>query len=185
MLAELPGVVVGGSGTLNPSVGILGATGPILWVLDGFPLNQSGGTHLGTASSSPLREIMAMATDRDIERIELLKGPEASIYGSRASGGVFMIYTRMGNELEYIPRKDAQLTFEGYKPVLDFNQYKEGLSRRKESKMNLLYWNPNLETDENGEAIIELALPQDTSSIKIEASAISKEGKIGASSNVF
>lgn len=186
LLAELPGVVVSGSETLTPSVGILGATGPILWVLDGFPLTQEGaGTHMGTSSSSPLREIMAMATDRDIERIELLKGPEASIFGSRASGGVFVIYTRMGNELEYIPRKDAQLIFEGYKPVLDFDQYKDGLSRRKESRMNLLYWNPNLQTDENGEAIIKLVLPQDSSSIKIEASAISVDGKIGASSTVF
>ena len=186
LLAELPGVIVGGSETLNPYVGVLGATGPILWVLDGFPLTQEGtSTNMGTSSSSPLRELRALATDRDIERIELLKGPEASIYGSRGSGGVFVIYTRTGNELEYIPRNDAQLTFEGYEPDLDFKQYKEGLSKRKEGRMNLLYWNPNLQTDENGEAIIELALPQDSSSIKIEASAISVDGKIGAISNVF
>nr|WP_321412543.1 TonB-dependent receptor plug domain-containing protein [uncultured Allomuricauda sp.] len=186
LLAELPGVIVGGSETLNPYVGVLGATGPILWVLDGFPLTQEGSsTNMGTSSSSPLREIMALATDRDIERIELLKGPEASIYGSRGSGGVFVIYTRTGNELEYIPRKDAQLTFEGYKPVLDFDQYKERLSRRKAGRMNLLYWNPNLETDENGEAIISVPIPQDASSIKIEASAISVDGKIGATSTVF
>ncbi|NDV16628.1 TonB-dependent receptor plug domain-containing protein [Muricauda sp. TY007] len=185
LLAELPGVMVSGVGTLNPSAAILGASGPILWVLDGFPLNQTGGTHLGTASSSPLSEIMAMATDRDIERIELLKGPEASIFGSRGSGGVFIIYTRTGNELEYIPRKDAQLTFEGYSAAMDFNAYKERLSKRKEDKMDLLYWNPNLQTDEDGAAIITIPIPRDVPSIRIEASAISVDGKIGASGKVF
>lgn len=188
LLAELPGVMVSGFGTLAPSVSILGASsGPILWVLDGFPLSQEGttATIMGANSSSPLREIMALATDSDIERIELLKGPEAAIYGSRGSGGVIIIYTRMGNGLEYIPRKDAELTFEGYEPDLDFKQYKEGLSKRKEGRMNLLYWNPNLQTDENGEAIIFVPIPEDVPSIKIEASAISVDGKIGASSNVF
>ncbi|MCR9227507.1 MAG: TonB-dependent receptor plug domain-containing protein [Flavobacteriaceae bacterium] len=186
LLAELPGVIVSGAETLTPSVSVLGVSGPILWVLDGFPLTQKGtATNMGTSSSSPLREIMALANDRDIERIELLKGPEASIYGSRGSGGIFIIYTRMGNELEYVPRKDAQLTFEGYKPALDFEQYKERISKRKEDKMDLLYWNPNLQTDEDGEAIIAIPIPRDPTSIKIEASAISVDGKIGATRNVF
>ncbi|MDF0705926.1 TonB-dependent receptor [Flagellimonas okinawensis] len=186
LLAELPGVVVGGAETLNPYARILGGTGPILWVLDGFPLSQEGAaTHMGTSSSSPLLEIMALANDRDIERIELLKGPEASIYGSRGSGGVFMIYTRKGNELEHVPRKDSQLTFDGYEPVFDFREFKKGLPKRKKDKMNLLYWNPNVETDENGEVIVKLVVPENASSIKIEASAISADGKIGGSSDVF
>ena len=137
---------------------------------------------MGTASSSPLSQIMAMANDRDIERIELLKGPEASIFGSRAAGGVFIIYTRTGNELEYVRRKDGQLVFEGYTTTLDFEEYKESLSRRKEEKINLLYWNPQLETDENGEATITIPLPSDNSGIKIEASTISLDGKIGIAS---
>lgn len=179
MLAELPGVVVGGAETLNPYAYILGSNGPILWVLDGFPLSQAGGgTQMGTPSLSSLSQIMAMANDRDIERIELVKGPEASIFGSRASGGVFIIYTRTGNELEYIRRKDGQLVFEGYTTALDFEEYKEGLSKRKESKINLLYWNPNLETNENGEAII--SIPAEDAAIKIEASTISLDGKMGS-----
>ena len=183
LLAELPGVIVGGAETLNPKIGILGGVGPVLWVVDGFPLSQEGnGTQMGTGSRSSLVEVMSLVSDRDIERIELLKGPEASIYGSRASGGVFIIYTRKGNELEYIRRKDGQLVFEGYTTALDFNAYKESLSRRKEEKINLLYWNPQLETDENGEAIITVPKSSDDSAIKIEASTISLDGKIGSAS---
>ena len=187
LLADLPGVAVGGPETLNPYLRVIGTKGPILWVIDGFPLsqNQEAVTNNFSTSSSPLLEIMAMVNGQDIERVELLKGAEASIYGSRAAGGVIVIYTRTGNELDYIPRKESGLVFEGYQPALDFDQYKEELSKRKEGKMNLLYWNPNLRTDENGEAIIELTLPKDSPSIKIEASAISMDGKIGASSNIF
>ena len=125
---------------------------------------------------------MSLVSDRDVERIELLKGPEASIFGSRASGGVFIIYTRKGNELGHIPRKEGQLVFEGYTTALDFNEYKESLSRRKEEKINLLYWNPQLETDENGKATISIPIPSDHSAIKIEASTISLDGKIGMAS---
>ncbi|RIV41978.1 TonB-dependent receptor [Flagellimonas pelagia] len=183
LLAELPGVIVSGVETLNPKASVLGAVGPILWVVDGFPLSQEGtGTQMGTSSQSALVEIMSLVSDRDVERIELLKGPEASIFGSRASGGVFIIYTRKGNELEYIRRKEGQLVFEGYTTALDFNEYKESLSRRKEEKINLLYWNPQLETDENGEATITIPLPSDNSGIKIEASTISLDGKIGMAS---
>lgn len=183
LLAELPGVVVGGAETLNPYAYILNSNGPILWVLDGFPLPQTGGgSQMGTPSSSSLSEIMAMVNDRDIERIELVKGPEASIFGSRAAGGVFIIYTRTGNELEHIRRKDGQLLFEGYTTAIDFEEYRQRLPRRKESKINLLYWNPNLETDENGETTITIPLPSDNSGIKIEASTISLDGKIGIAS---
>ncbi len=192
LLAELPGVVVSGSGTLNPSVRIVSASGPVLWVLDGFPLSQgTGGAKMDTGfgnrnkPQNALTDIMALANAQDIERIELLTGADAAIFGSRGSGGVFVIYTRTGNELEYIPRKDGELVFEGYMPTLDFNEYKDGLTSRKESQMNLLYWNPNLETDKNGEAIIRLSVPYDSPAVKIEASAISVDGKIGASSNVY
>ncbi|RUA12309.1 MAG: hypothetical protein DSY83_14735, partial [Flavobacteriia bacterium] len=183
LLSKLPGVVVSGAESFNPSVRLVGGSGPILWVLDGFPLSQEEeGTNMGSPSQSSLEKIMALVSDRDIERIELLKGSDASIYGSRGSGGVFIIYTRRGNELEYIPRKEGQLTFEGYTTALDFNEYKESLSRRKEEKINLLYWNPQLETDENGEATISIPIPSDHSAIKIEASTISLDGKIGMAS---
>lgn len=185
MLMRFPGVIVTGVETLNPTVRIMGTSGSILWVLDGFPLSQLGGaTQLGSSSSSPLTDIMALANGRDIERVEFLKGPDAALYGSRASAGVFIIYTRTGKEQASLRRKDGQLDFEGYVPPLDFNKYKESLSRRKENRVNLLYWNPSLETDENGEATITLPkLPEDIV-IKIEATTISKDGKIGFSSFV-
>src|SRR5690606_19096739 len=130
MLAELPGVVVNGAETLYPSVRVISASGPVLWVLDGFPLAQvGGGTHFGTAPLNSLNHIMAMVSAQSIERIELLVGADAAIFGSRGSGGVFVVYTRNGSEQEQIQRKEGQLVFEGYTPALDFEEYREGLPR--------------------------------------------------------
>lgn len=189
LLAELPGVVVSGAETLNPSVRVTSASGPILWVLDGFPLSQGGGKRIdrgyGGNTQNQLMDVMALTSARDIERIELLVGADASIYGTRGSGGVIAIYTRRGDELEYVPRKESELVFEGYMPTLDFNDYVNELSKRKENKLNLSYWNPNLETDDNGEAIIQVPKKKDLSRIKVEISAISTKGRIGMASKVF
>ncbi|MEC7771064.1 MAG: Plug domain-containing protein [Bacteroidota bacterium] len=185
MLMSFPGVIVRGAETLSPSVKIMGTSGTILWVLDGFPLSQGGsGAQMGTSAASPLNEISALANNRDIERIELLKGPDASMYGSRASAGVFVIYTRKGNEQEFVRRKEGQLDFEGYVIPMDFNQYKESLPPRKGKKMNLVYWNPKLETDENGEAVITFPTFPDNAKVKIEITTVSADGEIGFASLV-
>lgn len=186
LLAELPGVIVSGAETLNPSVKVMGGSGTILWVVDGFPLAQEGSAaQVGTAATSPLDDVMDLVSDRDIERVELLKGPEASMYGSRASAGVFVIYTRMGNELDHVSRSESALRFEGYTPTIDFQEYHKRLSKRKKENNKLLYWNPSLETDANGEIIIRLPDTGDIPAINLEVSAKSEDGMLGFTSNTF
>ena len=187
LLSEFSGVVITGAETLNPSLRVVSASGPVLWVLDGFPLSQRGGgttidSGLGNKNETQnsLTDIMALANPRDIERIELLTGPDAAIYGTRGSGGVFAIYTRTGSELDSFSRKEGEMAFEGYNVPLNFSEYKERLSKRREQNTNLLYWNPKLETDEKGEAIITVPELLNNSEIKIEASAISLDGEIGS-----
>nr|WP_297787510.1 TonB-dependent receptor plug domain-containing protein [uncultured Allomuricauda sp.] len=186
LLSELPGVIVRGAETLYPSVQVMGGSGTILWVVDGFPIAQEGSAaQVGTAASSPLNDVMNLVGNRDVERVELLKGPEASMYGSRASAGVFVIYTRMGNELEYVSRSESALRFEGYTPSIDFQDYHKQLSKRKKEKSKLLYWNPDLKTDDNGEIIIRVPDIDDVSIINVEVSAKSKDGTLGFTSNTF
>lgn len=184
LLSELPGVMVRGFGTLNVSASIIGAAGPILWVLDGFPMSQQT-AHLGANSEGNLNEVMFLINSVDIERVELFRGADAAIFGARGSGGAIAIYTRRGNEMEQFSTKESEMVFEGYTPKLDFNTYKNGLSKRREIKMNLLYWNPDLQTDMNGEAVISVPTPQDISKIRVDVSAISKDGKIASANRVF
>lgn len=184
MLSEMPGVAVAGIGDFYPSVRINRAVGggPILFVLDGVPLSQGmdgQGLSRGSAVGNSLRPIMDMVSDNDIERVELLVGAEAAIYGVRAAGGVILIYTVSGAS-ENVRRKDGQLVMRGYEPIFEFETYLKDRSKREIEKSNLLYWNPWLETDENGEVVIEIPASSQIDKMIIEASIITTDGKIGS-----
>lgn len=156
--------------------------GPVLYVVDGIPLAQpdAGSLSLGV---SPLADAMSLVNFLDVERIELLAGPDAGIYGSRAAGGVILIYTKSGAySLEYIARKDAQYQYQGFQEPLDFNTYLTSKDRRriKDGNLNTLYWNPSLKTDQNGEAILEFTLPDTPRNLVLDAKAITEDGKSGS-----
>ena len=48
-----------------------------------------------------------------------------------------------------------------------------------------VYWNPELKTDENGEAIIQLSNPLNYSLIEIQANAIAENGARGSLKTVY
>jgi TonB-dependent SusC/RagA subfamily outer membrane receptor len=52
-----------------------------LYVLDGYPVGNS------------FRDINQLAQNFDVKTVEILKGSEASFYGSRAGAGVIIITT--------------------------------------------------------------------------------------------
>lgn len=87
VLENLPGVSVTRSGgaAQTSSVSIRGAgSDHALVIVDGVKI---GSATLGSASFSTI-------SPENIERIEVLKGPRASVWGSDAIGGVIQIFTR-------------------------------------------------------------------------------------------
>jgi len=91
LLARQPGVDVvnsGGPGGVR-SIFLRGANSQHTKVLiDGTPLNDP---------SSPARAFDAANLTLDnVERIEILQGPQSMLYGSEAIGGVVQIFTRRG-----------------------------------------------------------------------------------------
>ena len=171
----IPGVQVSGLGTFEPWVTLPKAAGlgPILWVLDGTPLVQP----------TNLSDIISLVSYTDVDKIEILYGAQASIFGSRAAGGAIVIYTRSGGFLDNISRKDAMIKFQGYSDELSFESYWKDQSKKSSKAANefkTLYWNPSLKTNEKGEAIVTMKRPiQDSTVLELKATAVNEKGQIG------
>lgn len=102
-LRQVPGVVIADRGTPGLVTGLFvrGTNSDhTLVVIDGrpVPMNLAG-----------LYNIETMALD-NVERIEVLRGPAASLYGGKTLGGVINIITRSGKGLE---KPETSLSWEG------------------------------------------------------------------------
>lgn len=92
VLKNVPGVYVNGGGS-NQSISIRGMSADYtLYMIDGKPMqdNQAfspNGSHAG----NPINFLPPLEA---IERIEVIRGPASSLYGSNAMGGVINIITK-------------------------------------------------------------------------------------------
>jgi vitamin B12 transporter len=92
-LSAIPGVRVSQSGGPggNASVFVRGTdSNQVLVLRDGMPIND--------ASDSSGAFNFGVDTLADVERIEVIRGPMAALYGSGAIGGVINLITRQGRE---------------------------------------------------------------------------------------
>lgn len=88
-LRDVPGISISNSGGLGKDTSIFmrgTESGHVLTLIDGV---RVGSATLGKAS------IQDIPIDQ-IERIEIVRGPRSSLYGSEAIGGVIQIFTRKG-----------------------------------------------------------------------------------------
>ncbi len=115
-LRTVPGLTIADRGTPGSVAGtfVRGTNSDqTLVVIDGrpIPVNLAG-----------LYNIETLALD-NVERIEVLRGPAASVYGGRTIGGVINIITRSGRGLE---KPETELWWEGG----SFDTFREGLGTR-------------------------------------------------------
>lgn len=145
---RVPGVLVSGTEP-NMNVQIRGNTSLLgsspLFLLDGGPVTIDAIAHYPAA---------------DVETIEILKGGQAALYGSRGSGGVVAICTRRGSP-NYDARHEAAagvaaLRLPGfycgrelYVPRYDAPQTNRDFP---DARRSTLYRNPSVRTDAAGQA---------------------------------
>ena len=94
-LKNVPGVVVGGTSTRSGAASIsMRGMGQdyVLMLVDGKPLGNSGEASYNGYGSGQITTYLPPPSA--IERIEVIRGPMSSLYGTAASGGVINIITK-------------------------------------------------------------------------------------------
>jgi hemoglobin/transferrin/lactoferrin receptor protein len=87
-LARIPGISMSGDSPWGRDVSIRGLTGAsVIVLIDGKRINTATDINARLGFINPM----------DIERVEVLKGPVSSLYGSGSTGGVINIVTRKGS----------------------------------------------------------------------------------------
>ncbi len=92
----------------------------------------------------------------DVEVIEVLRGPNAAMYGSRASGGVVSIVTRSGREVE--KSNLSNISVSGFSHPREFYSPNYGISsdlNRKPDFRSTLFWAPAKAANDQGIMRIE------------------------------
>jgi TonB-dependent SusC/RagA subfamily outer membrane receptor len=139
MKGRIPGVnVVGNSVTIRGINTIMGSTDPLLLV-DGIP------TSFETINSIPVN---------DVDRIEVLKGPSAAMYGSRGANGVIAIYTKHGT---FMKKGEISFSMLGYHVVEQFYSPTEENIENRITANQLpitIFWGPDIKIPANGSVTI-------------------------------
>jgi TonB-dependent SusC/RagA subfamily outer membrane receptor len=154
---------------------------------------QIRGPSTFTGSNEPLYLIDNVQTDvgavqslnpSDVERIEVLKGPSAAIYGSRGGNGVIAVFTKRGRF-----QVKGVLDFEmlGYHRPREFYSpvYGTEFDDLVIDNRSSLFWNPEIRTDKNGNAQIRFFNSDKLSTFYVVAEGISPGGSIGRAEKIY
>ena len=191
LIQEIPGIRVVGLGSERPQIQIIrqGRGGSPLWILDGVPLNPLNQVALGNMPSNVYIETpIGLVPDVAIDRVEFVFGADASIYGARGASGVFLVYTRDGADSDYIKRKEGQLKFKGFTPQPDIGKLLKAQLKRNKRKVNptdTLFWNPSLQTDEQGEVLVQFSSPVNLEQMEVHIETITPSGLRGSKKQVI
>lgn len=147
-----------------------GSSNP-LFLLDGMPLQDADGL-LGIPPTS-------------VERIEVLKGPDAAIYGSRGGNGVIAVFTKRGNP-DYDASKEPAMGLvvrnipayyrarEFYAPRYEPTQPK---NPKPDPRATTLYWLPRLSVPASGQARVIFYAADQGGSFRAVVEGVSKAGQ--------
>ena len=172
---QVAGVQVTGSG-FNARVQIRGASnfrGPVepLFVLDGMPMDLQG--------------IMGVSV-QDVDRVDVLKGASAAIYGSRASGGVISILTKRGGANYDFTKETAPGTLmaklPGYAPVREFYAPTYDVKKPEHIRPDYrttVWWAPMIQTNAGGKADVTFFASDAKTNLRLRAEGVTPGGMPG------
>jgi TonB-dependent SusC/RagA subfamily outer membrane receptor len=158
---RVPGVVVTGNKVVIRGVGTFyGSTDP-LYLIDGVPVNDAS-----AVLSIPVE---------DIDRIEIIKGPNSAIYGSRGGNGVIAIYTKRGF---YLRKGIMEFQMLGYQWPRKFYQPVFAAGESPDDAKTI-GWFPVVVTDDKGNAKAIIRKPEIQGKLRVIIEGISYDGHAG------
>ena len=175
-----------------PQIIFTGKQNEPLILMDGVPLNpglvseapindtsngeRNPSLNFGQPSNhwgNGVHDVLSTYDPDDIERVEVLRGANASIYGTRGLNGVIAIYTKS----EW-GRKDPIITqtFEGYYTAREFYIPRYETKDRRDLR-STLFWSSSFQTDEKGRAKITFPNSDIAKSFNVVVEGITAEGQ--------
>jgi TonB-dependent SusC/RagA subfamily outer membrane receptor len=179
---RVAGVQVSSNGSGGYSVlirGITSLTGSNqpYYLLDGMPVDA---------------DAFNAITPCDVESIDILKGADAAIYGSNASGGVIAVLTKRGApNYDYSKDPVSGVSIQkrvGYYVAREFFAPKYDVAipdHVRPDFRSTLHWQPNIRTDAMGKATITYWNTDANAKINIIAEGVSKSGRVGVGKAVY
>jgi hypothetical protein len=135
-------------------------------------------------SQKPAFDINSLGPN-DVETVEVLKYNNAAIYGMAGGGGVLVFTTKQGKlrELKDIPSFGIlPITARGYyKAKVFYSPKYDNLEAnvKKKDLRSTIYWNPDLVTDDNGNAAIDYYNADGPGTYRMVIEGIDEKGNIG------
>jgi TonB-dependent SusC/RagA subfamily outer membrane receptor len=172
---RLFGVLVTGRGailTTDLALASVGASQHMLIVVDGVQESDDSGQFYFDAV--PLS---------DVETVEVLKGASASIYGINAGGGVLVITTKSGDDLEAgkLPdRSGLYGAFMGFYKGREFYspRYEVTDAFKEQDLRTTVCWKPEIITDRDGKATFSFYNSDLTGNYRVEVEGIDGNGNL-------
>jgi TonB-dependent SusC/RagA subfamily outer membrane receptor len=167
MKGRIPGVnVVGDRVIIRGPSSLYGNTQP-LFLIDGVPTHD-----VEAVKSIPIEEV---------DRIEVLKGPSAAIFGIRGANGVIAIYTKRG---QFMKRGVIEFDMLGYSTPRDFYVPKYMPENEPGDNYTLL-WQPVIITGPSGKAFLLIDKPLVKGDYRFTIEGASYKGQVGTTEMVI
>ncbi len=167
MKGRVPGLNITGNQIYIRGINsIMGSNQP-LFLIDGVPTQD-----VEAIKSIPVE---------DIDRVEILKGPNTAIYGVRGGNGVIAVYTKRG---QFMKRGVVEFDMLGYSRPRQFYQPRYQPEDEPEDNYTLV-WEPLILTDKNGVARIVFDKPPINGDYRFIVQGISYEGHAGFAETVI
>lgn len=173
----IPGIVmIGNQLTIRGGMqGIDNSAGtdiePLL-IVDGVPARTSNG----------ISDYLNSINPDNIDYIEVLKGPEAALYGSRSANGVIIVKTGLPGNISSKQKNMKAFYPVGFHFAPDFYQPDYQVDAVREAQFSdnrsTIYWNGHLQTDENGKTQMQFYTADARTTYLITITGITSKGDI-------